>query len=217
MYGTRDAAQNWFDEYSEHLKTIGFTQGAASPCVHYHKGRHIRTFVHGDDYVSTGKPHDLQWMKSKLEEKYQIKTQMLGPGKEHTKELKIFNGIATWNQQSGFTYEVDPRHVEIILEQLNLNDAKLVTTLGIRDEGRTQKEHEELFEEHLASKYRALVAICNYIVPDLPDIAFTVKELARGMALPTNGDWQIFKRLGRHLKGQPRVQQQYDWQNAHIL
>ena len=56
MYGTRDAAQHWATEYAEMLVDIGFTQGKASPCVFHHKGRHIRTFVHGDDYVSSAQP-----------------------------------------------------------------------------------------------------------------------------------------------------------------
>ena len=33
MYGTRDAAKNWFHEYSQKLLQIGFHQGVASPCV----------------------------------------------------------------------------------------------------------------------------------------------------------------------------------------
>ena len=54
MYGTRDAAQNWFEEYCQGLVGIGFKQGPAIPCVFYHEDRAIRTYVHADDYVSTG-------------------------------------------------------------------------------------------------------------------------------------------------------------------
>ena len=89
MYGTRDAAQNWASEYAEMLVSIGFTQGKASLCVFHHRDRGIRTFVHGDDYVSTAMPRQLEWLKGKLEDKYQIKTQWLGPGKDHSKEVKI--------------------------------------------------------------------------------------------------------------------------------
>ena len=32
------------------------------------------------------------------------------------------------------------------------------------------------------------------------------------MADPTEGDWLRFKRLGRYLKGKPRIQQLYKWQ-----
>eukprot|EP00972_Heterocapsa_arctica_P098239 14498817-Heterocapsa_arctica.AAC.1 len=34
-----------------------------------------------------------------------------------------------------------------------------------------------------------------------PDVAFTVKELARRLASPTGGDWLRMKRLLRYLKG----------------
>ena len=63
MYGTRDAAQNWASEYAEMLVAIGFVQGKASPCVFHHESPGIRTFVHGDDYVSTAMPEQLQWLK----------------------------------------------------------------------------------------------------------------------------------------------------------
>ena len=46
MYGTRDAASNWEDEYASHLISCGFTQGKSSPCIFVHKERGIRVFVH---------------------------------------------------------------------------------------------------------------------------------------------------------------------------
>ena len=33
MYGTRDAAANWEEKYSQHLIDNGFERGASSPCV----------------------------------------------------------------------------------------------------------------------------------------------------------------------------------------
>ena len=54
MYGTRDASQNWEEEYSETLKEIGFSRGKASPCVFYHKDKAIRLVVHGDDFTLLG-------------------------------------------------------------------------------------------------------------------------------------------------------------------
>ena len=212
MYGTRDAAQNWYEEYSQHLLKIGLTQGLAIPCVFHHRERGIRTVVHGDDYVSTGSNENLQWMKARLEEKYQIKTQLLGPRKDQQQEVKILNGIVTWDQQRGLRYEADPRHVEILLKQLELEDAKEVTAPGTKDEGHITEKHKEPLSEENTSRYRALVARCNYISPDRPGIAYTVKELARAMAAPTNGDWQRLKRLGLYSKENKRLIPWYDWQ-----
>ena len=73
-------------------------------------------------------------------------------------------------------------------DRLNLEEAKPVTTPGIKEEGRTNGEHEELLSDNEATKYRAVIARCNYLSPDRPDISYAVKELARAMANPTFGD-----------------------------
>ena len=214
MYGTRDAAQNWYHEYSSQLTNIGFQQGQATPCVFYHPDRGIRTYIHGDDYVSTGKPQDFKWMKMQLESKYTVKTETLGPGPEHKQQVKILNRIVSWGDTRGLTYEADPRHTEIIIKQLQLTDAKTVTTPGTKEEGNTSEDNEHVLSDKEATDYRAIVARCNYLAPDRPDIAFTVKELARAMAKPTRGDLQRLKRLARYLKGKPRLTMRYAWQPA---
>ena len=214
MDGTRDAAQNSFEEYSGQFRRIGFKQGKASPCVFYNPDRCIRTMVHGDDYVSAGMEKDSNWMRQCLEQKYQVKTQTLGPSKEHMKQIKVLNRVITWACGKGLIYEVDPRHVEIILQQLDSEQAKAVATPGTKDEGRTKAAMEDHLPTGEASKYRALVARCIYLAPDRPDIAFSVKEFARRMSAPTMGDWIRLKRLGRYLKGRPRLQLTYGWQDA---
>ena len=82
MYGTFDGAQNWFDAYSQQLRDVGSQQGTSSPCTFYNKQRAIRTYAHGDDYVSVGQPAQLKWLKAMLEKQYQVKTQWLGPDKD---------------------------------------------------------------------------------------------------------------------------------------
>ena len=89
MYGTRDAAQNWYKEYSNHLIQIGLHQGQASPCTFYNEEKGIRTYVHGDDYVSIDMPESLQRLRKELEKKFTVKTQTLGPGKEDQTQIQL--------------------------------------------------------------------------------------------------------------------------------
>ena len=166
-----------------------FRQGRASPCVFYHEERKIKTFVHGDDYVSSAVPKQFEWLKGQFERKYQIKTQWLGPGAEYQQEVKILNRIVGWDNSRGLVFEADPRHAEIIINQLKLTDAKVVATPGTKDEGRTTNDCREEREGEQASQFRALTARCNYISPERPDIAFAVKELSRSMSKPIKGDW----------------------------
>ena len=162
--------------------------------------------------MSTGTIENLQWLKKQLENKYQVKTQIFGPGEGQMREVKILNRIVSWDSAEGILYEADPRHTEIIIEQFGLGDAKTVNIPGTQAEGRTQPGNENKLNANESAKYKAIVARCNYLSLDRPDIAYTVKELARKMAVPSEGDWQRFKRLGRYRKNKPRMQQVYKWQ-----
>ena len=110
-------------------------------------------------------------------------------------------------------FKADPRHAEIIINQLKLTDAKAVAIPGTKEEGKTTNDCHKELEGEQASQFRALTARCNYISPEVPDIASAVEELSRNMSKPTKGDWLKLKRLGRYLVGRPRLQQAYPWQS----
>lgn len=99
----------------------------------------------------------------------------MGPGEGNQRQVKIFNRIVTWNIEMGFCYEAGSRHVEIILKQLHFDDAKFVATPGTKEKGRTSEDHEVPLGDNEATNYRALVARCNYLSPDRPNIAFIIK------------------------------------------
>ena len=219
MYGTRDAAANWSDEYTQRLVEMGFKTGKATPCVFYLKERGLRAYIHGDDFVVVGQPEDLKWMSNKLEKKYELTVEILGPDQGQNKEVRVLNRILRWTSE-GIEYEADPRHAEIILQQLNIEACKPVVTPGTREEGRAKDGDvdnmmvDRPLEDSRCTAYRGIVARANYLSPDRPDIAYAVKELARGMSKPTSGDWCRLKRLARYLKGQPRVVHKFNWQRA---
>ena len=66
MYGTRDAAQNWEEEYTSFLKEIGFTQGKSSPCTFHHGAKNLRLVVHGDDFTILGPVKSLDWFRVQI-------------------------------------------------------------------------------------------------------------------------------------------------------
>ena len=212
LYGTRDAALNWHEEYSQQLVANGFKQGIVSLCMFYHHQRGIRTVVHGDDYISVGMEEDLLWMEEQLKKKYEIKTQLLGPQHYHSQEVRVLNRIITL-EQNGIGYEADPRHAEIMIKELGLQGCTTVSTLGTSTEGTTKEDCEIELDKQDEKQYRALVARANYMSPDRADIAFAVKELAKSMAKPTKGDWTRLKRLGRYFAGRPRLQIMFQWQS----
>ena len=80
LYGTRDAAMNWQEEVAREMHKLGFKRGQYNPCLYYHPQRNLRTFLHGDDFATVGTRPEVQWFKSSLEKRFEIKTQCIGPG-----------------------------------------------------------------------------------------------------------------------------------------
>ena len=69
LYGTRDAAANWADEYTKTLLEMGFVKGKASPCIFMHVVKGIKAMVHGDDFFAGGRVNELEWMREELKKR----------------------------------------------------------------------------------------------------------------------------------------------------
>ena len=63
-YKIKVAAQNWQKNVQETMATHGFTIGEASPVLFCHPQRSLKCLVHGDDFVVSGEPVDLVWMRN---------------------------------------------------------------------------------------------------------------------------------------------------------
>jgi hypothetical protein len=208
MYGTQDAAQNWELEYGDFMVSNGFIQGLGSPCLFYHPSRNIRTSVHGDDFTNLGSESQLLWLKERFLERYEIKDSgIMGPGVNDVKSARVLNRLITWHSDH-IAYEADPRHVEIIVQELGLQGAKPVSAPGGRDNKDVEDESTPLSPQK-TFQYRSLVMRAQYLSLDRRDIQFSSKELARKMQAPTERDWQALKKLGRILLGRPRLVWQF--------
>ncbi len=229
MYGTRDAALNWATEYGDTLKAAGFKQGISSPCIFRHEKKGVVVMVHGDDFVAVGEGEQLRETKRVLEEKYKIKVETLGRDKGDVREVRVLNKVIRLTD-GGIELEAGPRHAELVVRALGLEDAKPSPTPGTKpvkkrhdarndaeegsetDDEEGDEDEEEMTKED-AREYRAIVARLNYIASDRPDIQFAVKETARNMSSPKKRDWPAVKRIGKYLKGRPRLVLKYNWQS----
>ena len=119
---------------------------ALPPAVFYHAERHIMTLVHGDAYLSSGSKSDLGWLESKLAAAYEIKTQRIGAGDGCEREGKVLNRIVRYTEE-GYELEADPRHAELIIEQLGVGGKRPVITPGIDDDDVEDVEVEIAFDK----------------------------------------------------------------------
>ena len=140
LYGTRDAALNFQKEVKAFMKTAGFESGRYNVSTYYNKEREMKNLVHGDDFVTEGDIEDILWFKRKLEERFEIKTTIIGAGNDEAKEGRVLNRIIRCTED-GWEYEADQRHAEFIVKALNMQDAKAVVTPG--EESKPWKEAEE--------------------------------------------------------------------------
>ena len=137
MYGTRDAALNWSIEYSQTLVDAGFVQGKGNSCLFHNPKLKTSVTVHGDDFIGVGPEAQLQELKSKLEEKYKIKIERLGRGEGEKAEIRILNKVVRETAE-GIELEADPRHVEIAIRELGIENCKAAATPGCKESNRAE-------------------------------------------------------------------------------
>ena len=213
MYGTRDAAKNWENEYQRTMADLGFKAGKATTCAFHHKERDILAVIHGDDITVLASQGGVEWMKEQLMTRYNIKlSAVLGPERNDDKSVRILNRIVTWTEDA-LEYEADQRHAELIIQELDLERARPMSTPGTIDRQPEDDDEKELTSKE-ATMYRRLVARLNYIAQDRPDIQYATKELCRHMADPRRGDVKAMKRIARYLVGRQRLVLKYQRQRV---
>ena len=186
MCGARHAAHNWGGECASTIGKLGFRRGAASPCTFNHPTRTLKCYMHGRDFATVGLDHDLKCMKGEMGGYYELKTQAPGPDNKALQQVRVPNRVPTCAKE-GINYEADPRQAGIVIEELGLKYAKRVMPAGTKDEGTTKEDHGDKLDEFNTSKYRAIGARPNCQTSDRPDIACSVKELARSTGSHSKG------------------------------
>ena len=165
--------------------------------------------MHGDDFVVSGEPVDLVWMRNELESKLEINTTVLGEEPGMSKEVKILNRMLCWHDGVGISYEADQKHAEAIVRETgasNLTSLKIPMSKEHKEEvryktddivekrklGKLGMKEQPLVGQILSpaetTRKRALAATANFLAIDRGDIVYCAKELTRHRAKPTTGE-----------------------------
>ena len=133
LYGTRDAALNWSQAYSEVLEVMGFVKGRSSPCSFYNESWKIRTVVHGDDFLAEGPGENLTEMDAQTRKTFSLKTEIPGGDPENVQSIQVLIRQISW-KHGEIHWKADPRHVEILAKHLGLEGATTVKTPGDKND-----------------------------------------------------------------------------------
>ena len=136
---------------------------------------------------------------------------MLGPEEGQEREVNILSRIIRWTD-TGLEYEADQRHADLLVKEMELEDAKEVTTPIVSHITEKEKEDVELNPQE-ATQFRSIVARVNYMSAERPDLQFACKGASKNMSRPTQRGWEILKRVVRYIKGRPRLIQRFPWES----
>ena len=92
----------------------------------------------------------------------------LGHGPKDAKDISMFNRIVRWTPQ-GTEYEADPRQVEKLLKEIELEGANGAVTPGVKILAH-QVEDETDRPDREFTRFRALAARANYLAADRIDV-----------------------------------------------
>ena len=144
--------------------------------------------------VSCGSREAPARFKEELSNRFEIKTKVVGTGRGELGEARVLNRVIGVDE-TGWRYEPDQRHADIIVKGLGLKEAKAVGTPGEEEKKGEEEENEELLEWKQATGYRALAARANYSAQDRVDIQYAVKELSRLLDSPGEQAWVATQHL----------------------
>ena len=113
----------------------------------------------------------------------------------------------------GWTIEADPRHAELIVEQLGVAEARSVVSPGVDGADEDDNDDDEFITGAGLTRFRGVAARCNYMSFDRPDVQFATKEICREMSKPTTGSLRRLRRIGCYLKNTKRLVWKYDMQD----
>ena len=194
----------------------------------------MQSLVHGDDFGTAGKVEDLFWLRNELEKRFEIKSTTIGEDETLEKEVHILNRKVTWHKNVGLSYEADPKHALTIINETGASEMKSLSVPIVKDpaetdsvksqdveakkrEGRLGQKYKPAADDLLnatdTTAYRGLAATLNYLAADRGDLIYAAKECAREMSSPTKRSWEKMVRVGRYLKGKPRLRIWYKYQD----
>ena len=210
LYGTRDAPRLWQKHLKGIMVSLGFCESQLHPCVFWHPVKDIYVLAHVDDLLGVGPEANLRWMQRELEKQLELKGKLLQDG-----ETIQFLGRDIAMRNYGYTWAGDPKHAQLIIQELGLQNANGVAVPVADDErhhGLETTDDSRKMGAEEARSYRRGAARVNYMAQDRPDLAHVANLLSRSMSRPKCGDKQALKRVGRHLITRPRLDLVFRWQ-----
>jgi hypothetical protein len=217
LYGLVQSARQFYKKFTKVLRDVGFTQSNVEPCLFYAQFKHGRVLLilHVDDCYVIGHPEDLKLTRNLLEQKFKLKVE------ENVNDYLscqiLFNKEKSmaWLGQPHLMGKIEKSYGHLIPKNI------IYKTPGTPNYNliRPENEDEKVSAEKQA-QYRSVVgSLLQLVKYSRPDLANSVRELAKCMDGATMGAYKEMTRVLKFaidtkdfgIKIQPKLEQDGIW------
>jgi hypothetical protein len=175
---------------------MGLRRLLTDPNIYVDPVKQVYIIAYVDDIMCFGEKQHIESLITELQKRVLLKvTGHLVPG-----ESLNFLGRSLHHNGDGVTFTGLQGYILDLLKEHNLDKCKPATTPGSSALNRMRDGGDSVTtEEHRV--YRRAVGKLQWLAPIRPDICYSTKELARGLASPTKEHLAQLKHLLRYLRG----------------
>ena len=191
LYGLKQAPRAWFERFTSHLLTLGFSASVvdASLFVLHHGSTTVYLLLYVDDIIITGNnPTAVSDIITQLSTAFELKD--LGP-------LRYFLGLQIEYKKVGL-FVHQHKYLTDLLHKFHMTECKAATT-PIAPTPSLSTTTTDLLSD--PTSYRSLVGALQYATFTRPDITFAVNRVCQFMHQPSTLHFTAAKRILRYLKG----------------
>ncbi|KAI0991415.1 hypothetical protein K3495_g16772, partial [Podosphaera aphanis] len=194
VYGLKQAARDWNKLIKKELKSKGFIQSLADPCLFTHPDKSLKLLVYVDDIVASArKSKEIDWFSQILHNRF--KTKPLGEIK------KILGARITRDRQNRTLYLDQEEYITSILDKFGITHSKhRAKRIPASDYEHLRPANPEDKRINITEYQQAIGSIMYAVIFTRPDIAFVLGRLSQFMSDPAEHHGQALKNLFRYLK-----------------
>uniref|UniRef100_A0A2N9FV76 Reverse transcriptase Ty1/copia-type domain-containing protein n=1 Tax=Fagus sylvatica TaxID=28930 RepID=A0A2N9FV76_FAGSY len=191
LYGLRQAPRAWFEKFSTHFLSLGFTasQSDSSLFIFRQGPTVLYLLLYVDDIILTGSHQDaITELVAALASVFELKD--LG-------RLTYFLGLQIDYQSNGF-FVHQTKYALDILTRHNMSTTKPCSTPFVSSSRDSSSDSTPLSDPYI---FRSLVGALQYLTFTRPDLSYAVNSLCQHMHRPSVAHLVAAKRVLRYVRG----------------